>query len=105
MTVPSQIHLAVHQSYVFTLAGRGSAGYRWSYSVEGNSSVVRVSMATAPMPPGQAGAAPPQSYNLDQQVTIEALAPGQVAVHFEQRRPWEQATPPLAAYTVEVSVT
>lgn len=92
------IELQSGEEYVVTLAGRGTAGYRW-HAHNGNPAVVAVrSMADS----APSGAAP--GVSRDERFAIVAVAPGRAAVHFEQRRPFGPAAPPLATEGIDVHV-
>jgi predicted secreted protein len=98
-TVPTTITLKVGERYILTLPGRGATGYLWEHDLVEN--VVTVTRATGTE--SQTPPLPGQSYN--EAFTIEAHAPGQVTIHFVQRRPWEPDKPPTREFNVKVEVS
>lgn len=98
-TVPTTISLRVGERYMLTLSGRGATGYLWEPDFGGNVVTVtratRTELQTLPL----LG----QSYN--ETFTIEAHAPGQVIIHFVQRRSWESDQPPTREINVRVKVS
>jgi hypothetical protein len=63
-------------------------------------------MASADAPPRpEPRGPPPDTYSLDQLVTVTALRPGQVIVHLALRRVWEKDNQPLEGLDLEVAVT
>jgi predicted secreted protein len=101
MEVPATIELNVGERYTLRLPGLGSAGYVWEYAVTGDDKVVSIAEATAGQPAPTGGAAP-AAFSADTVFTIAALEPGQVTIHFTQRRPWEKDKPPLKEALLQV---
>lgn len=95
------IELRVPASHVVVLKGLGSAGYRWSASVD-NPKVVRIERVTAVQ---RTGEHPSGGNSRDEQFKLTGLAPGETIVHFSQARSFEPKKPPHATYDVEVRVT
>jgi hypothetical protein len=94
-----QVELRVQGSHTVTLKGLGTAGYRWSASVD-NPKLVRVERVTAVQivaehPPGQ---------SRDEQFKLTGLAPGETIVHFSQARSFEPEKPPYATCDFKVRV-
>jgi predicted secreted protein len=90
------VELHVHASYAVVLKGLGSAGYRWSVSVD-NPQIAKVELvATTPDPRREHG---------KEQFTVWALAPGKTIVRFSQARSFEPQKPPRSTYELEVRVT
>jgi predicted secreted protein len=95
------IELRVQASYTVVLKGLGTAGYRWSASVD-NPKVVRVEHVTAVQ---RTRERPYGGNSRDEQFKLTGLAPGETIVHFSQARSFEPKKPPHATYNIEVHVT
>src|SRR5438105_1974679 len=100
--------LKVGQKIEIRLKGLGTAGYVWSYSIEGSQDgqgqesdrIVSVAEAASepPSPREQEDVGmtpgPPNSHSLDQPFVIQANEPGKATIRFTQRRPWEKDSHP-----------
>jgi hypothetical protein len=86
------------------IGGLGSAGYAWSYEVEGPAGVIAVAIETVPPPSPPAGA-PPTSYSAQHVLAVTGLEEGSATINLAQRRPWEKQKPPLREMRVQVTVT
>ena len=100
--MPSKIELIVGEKYTLRLKGLGAAGYNWEYTIKETGKVVSVSSEfvddgkkIGPLLPG---------HSLDVLITIQALEPGHVTIHFAQRRAWEKEKPPLKEHVLEIFV-
>jgi predicted secreted protein len=101
----TQTEMKVGEQRAFTLKGLGSAGYSWTWTMEGDKQAVELSIgASGTMPSTPAGGLPPNNTNIDEEVTIRARASGRVTIHFMQRRPWEKDKPPLNEFDLVVTV-
>jgi hypothetical protein len=97
--------LIVGARALVTLGGMGSAGYRWTATVD-NPAIVEV--VRAPAPSASAPLAPanrPQSFSRDEQFAVTGLAPGETVVHFRQARSFEPEHTPIATRDIAVHVT
>ena len=81
------------------LKGLGSAGYRWSFTVD-DPRIVSVERIVATKRPGGA----PPSYSLDEQFAITGRMVGETVVRFRQGRPFEPSKPPMATRDILVRV-
>lgn len=92
------LELRVGQREELTLPGLGTAGYRWTHSIEGDAGVLDVQWTRAPAEPGRAvGASVPE------RLLLTAAASGRVTLRLAQRRAWE-AGPPHDERTLDVVV-
>ena len=94
------VDLRVGDQHRVRLAGRGTAGYHWVPSVEGDDGVAEVVDAgLAELPTRRIGA------SADELFDIRAVGPGATRVRFVQRRPFEpDDVPPIEERVVEVRV-
>ena len=95
------ILMIVGEQAEVTLPSLGTAGYRWSETLAGDTDAVSLRwqrwVPIDEAKPRLAGVSAPE------RLLLVALAPGRLTVRLEQRRPWE-AGPPKAERTVEVRV-
>jgi predicted secreted protein len=94
----SRVTLKVGDNHQIRLAGLATAGYHWSYGVQGASESIEVRKSWAPTTSDQVGD------SADEIFTVTALRPGQATVRFEQRRRWEEGSPPVHKTMVRVEV-
>jgi predicted secreted protein len=97
--VTEDVLLRVAASVTVTLEGLGTAGYRWSETID-NPRVVFVAREDAPA--ARVDAAPGRSR--DERFTITGASPGDALVHFALRRPFEPDRAPQATRDVRVRV-
>ena len=103
-----KLELGIGDTHSIRLQGRGTAGYEWSYNIEGEKGVIQISQGSAyghdinsdqnddkQLAVGQ---------GIDEIFVIQGIRRGRVIVHFLQRRPWEIDAPPLDKAGVEVIV-
>jgi predicted secreted protein len=90
------VELHVGETTTVRLAGRGTAGYRWTAVV--SSDAVSVSVSPAP-----GGRSLPGSAS-DEIATIEARHPGEATVTLEQRRSWENRAEPVDRHVLKITV-
>ena len=90
--------LGVGEVHDLALAGLGTAGFRWDYTVEEGDGVVEVSRGHATPEPGGVGR------SATEHVIISAVAPGAATVGLTQSRPWERDVPPRLAFQVHIEV-
>jgi predicted secreted protein len=86
-----EIELRKGERSIVTLKGLGSAGYRWSFTVD-DPRIVRVEHIAVTKKPGDF----PPSHSLDEQFAITGRVTGETVVRFSLARPFEQAKPPIA---------
>jgi predicted secreted protein len=100
------LDLRVGQQHTLILRGRGSAGYVWSWVIEGDQEIVKISRSAADTEPKPvADGLPSVSYNVDETISILAQAAGRVTLTFSLRRPWEPDTPPIEEIIFDINVT
>jgi hypothetical protein len=92
--------LIVGARVLVTLSGMGSAGYRWTATVD-NPAIVEVVRAPAPSLPANR----PRSFSRDEQFAVIGLAPGETIVRFRQARGFELEHAPIATRDIAVHVT
>jgi predicted secreted protein len=99
MEVPANMELKIGETYTLSLPGLGTAGYRWSYEIEGNASLIDVSKIEAelqqPLPIGS---------SRDEVFVLRALTVGILSIRFIQSRPWEKDRPPHMQYVVCIAI-
>lgn len=93
------VELSPGASHAVELPGRGSAGYAWEFSVEGDAACIAVVPVQGPLP---GAAAVPSNVSHAARFELRALRAGRARVLFQLRRPWE--TTPLADEKVNVDV-
>ncbi|MGZ4861350.1 MAG: protease inhibitor I42 family protein [Halobacteriota archaeon] len=92
--------------YTCTLPGKASAGYIWVHTVEGAPNVINIVEASVSSPHSERESGPPPAgYSADVQFTITAVAPGDITIRFQLRRPWETNKPPLDERMLHVIVS
>jgi chagasin family peptidase inhibitor I42 len=92
--------LIVGARVVMTLSGMGSAGYRWTATVD-NPAIVEVVRVPVPSAPANR----PQSFSHNEQFAVIGLAPGETIVHFRQARTFDPEHEPIATRDIAVHVT
>lgn len=97
-----KLELQVGEQHLIELEGLGSAGYTWTFQLEGDASVANIVKRTnAPMP----SPLTPETFSVQESFVIIAKVPGRVMVKFAQRRLWEDNDiPPRAEKVFEVFV-
>jgi hypothetical protein len=85
-----KIELHMHEAHVLTLRSLGSAGYRWSATVD-NPQLVKVERIG--------------TVRGLEEFSLIGFAPGETVVHFVQTRSFEREKPPLSSYDLAVRVT
>lgn len=93
------VELSPGASHAIELPGRGSAGYAWEFSVEGDAACIAVVPVHEPVP---APAARPSNVSHAAHFELRALRAGRARVLFQLRRPWESM--PLADGKLDVDV-
>ena len=93
--VPTQtVTVAVGQQVQLTLPSRGSAGFGWIVTEEGDKGAIAVSRAAGARPPlPPPGSPPPSSYSLDEIVTVTGIHAGTVILDARLARPAGDAAP------------
>lgn len=94
----SRVTLKVGEDHEIRLAGLATAGYHWSCDVQGAPEAIEVRKSWGPTPGRQVGD------SADEIFTVTALRPGRAALRFEQRRRWEEGSPPVHRAIVRVDV-
>jgi predicted secreted protein len=99
MEVPANIELKIGETYTLSLSGLGTAGYRWSYEIEGNASLIDVSeVETEPQQPLPIGS------SRDEVFALRAIAVGQLSIRFMQSRPWEKDRSPRMQHIIRIAI-
>ncbi len=96
------IQLAVGDEHLVTLAGLGTAGYKWTAEIDGDAEVAEVAEAAAPPldPEVAVGASASEAF------ALRARQSGSVRIRFALRRPWEPGdVPPARERTIELRVS
>ena len=106
LDLPAELVIPAGEERRLRLPGLGTAGYVWQAWVEGAPGAVEVAVApVADEDPSNRAAGGPVGRSFDEQVTVRGRHPGRVVVRLLQRRPWEQAAPPLREATLQVIVS
>lgn len=97
--LPDTVALRIGEECVLVLPGLGTAGYRWTDTLEGDPTAVVLAWqrgfpADEPRP---IGASAPE------RLVITGAVPGHIVIHLAQCRPWESGRP-HAEHTVDVDV-
>jgi predicted secreted protein len=95
-----ELVLRAGEQSTLTLPGLGTAGYRWSATVD-NPDIVQVARVIATPAAGEVQ----PGRSLDERFLLTALASGETSVRFAQSRPFEPTRPPLATRQVRVVVS
>lgn len=98
--LPEVITLRIGEEFELVLPGLGTAGYRWSETVDGDAGAVHLSWRRG-FPAGDERR--PVGASAPERLLITATSPGRLTVHLVQQRPWERGRP-NAERTVEVEV-
>jgi predicted secreted protein len=102
MELPTQITLKVGETYTLRLASLATAGYVWSYAIEGDNLLSMVSGRALPSQNNELSTAGSSG---DELLTLLALQPGQTRLHLTQHRPWETQQPLLKDFTIQVDIS
>ena len=94
-----KIELRRHERSIVTLKGLGSAGYRWSFTVD-DPRIVDVEYIAVTNKPGDL----PPTHSLDEQFAITGKMTGETVVRFRQGRVFEPSKPPIATREILVRV-
>jgi predicted secreted protein len=97
----TRIVLHPGESHILELPGRGSAGYAWEFTVEGDSEAIVAEPQEGALPPG---VAPPSTYSRTARFQVRALRAGRALVCFRLRRPWEPDPLPGEELVLDVEV-
>jgi predicted secreted protein len=96
-----EIKLKPGSSTAVPLKGLATAGYEWSYAIEGNKDCIKVSkefVLPEKLTQKNMGA------SADEVFTITAQKKGIVNIHFSQRRSWEKNRDPVNEKKVKIIV-
>jgi inhibitor of cysteine peptidase len=94
------LKLSVGESRELSLASLGTAGFVWTYQMEGDDGIVRLSRRRGR--PEQAG---PIGRSTPEQLMIQATAPGHAVIRMQQARPWESKVAPRKSFAINVQVS
>ena len=89
------IELAVDGRFTITLKGRGTAGYRWEFTVD-DPRFVQVERLLEQGDPGMG--------SVDERFVLTGLLAGETVVRFGQLRPFDKGKPPIATSEIRVCV-
>ena len=87
------------ESRELSLASLGTAGFIWTYQVQGDDGIVRVTRRRRP--PAEAG---PMGRSTAERLMIQATAPGRAVIRMQQARPWESQVAPRNSFAINVQV-
>jgi predicted secreted protein len=105
MEIPTKIEIKVGETYRLRLPSLGTAGYVWTYGIQGNRNLVDVSEArTDEVQPIDERGTPLVGASVDKVFKVQALEPGSVTIHFTQSRPWEKDKAPLKEHYLEIFI-
>jgi hypothetical protein len=100
---PSELRLVSGQDARIRLGGAGSAGYQWTWSLDGDVDAITVAVEAAPP-----AAAPPEdslsSGSLDQIIVVRGARKGFTRLHLSLVRSFQPNRPPLYHYSIDVTV-
>jgi hypothetical protein len=89
------IELAIDGRFTITLKGRGTAGYRWEFTVD-DARFVQVERLIEQGDPGMG--------SVDERFVLTGLLAGETVVRFGQVRPFDKGKPPIATTEIQVCV-
>ena len=93
------LKLAVGESRELSLASLGTAGFLWTYQLQGDDGIVRLTQRR-----GRPGEADPVGRSTTERLMIQATAPGRAVIRMQQARPWESSVAPRASFAINVQV-
>ena len=94
------LKLSVGESRELSLASLGTAGFVWTYEMEGDDGIVRLSRRR-----GRPDEAAPIGRSTPERLMIQATAPGRAVIHLQQARPWESKVAPRKSFAINVQVS
>lgn len=94
------LKLGVGETRELSLASLGTAGFVWSYELEGNDGVLRLTWRRGR--PEETG---PVGRSTTEQLLITATASGRAVIQMHQTRPWEPGVAPRASCAINVQVS
>jgi predicted secreted protein len=94
------LNLAVGESRELNLASLGTAGFVWTYELESDDGIVRLSRRR-----GRLEEAGPIGRSTPERLMIQATAPGRAVIRMQQARPWESKVPPRKSFAINVQVS
>jgi hypothetical protein len=100
---PSELHLRPGETSRFRLGGAGSAGYRWAWTIDGDEEAISVAVEAASPPPTPSPGVL-RGGSVDQFIVVRGLHEGTARLHLVLARPVKSSRPPLASFTVAVTV-
>ena len=95
-----ELTLAVGESRELSLASLGTAGFVWTYQMEGDDGILRLTRRRGR--PEEAG---PIGRSTSERLMIQATAPGHAVIRMQQARPWESKVPPKKSFAINVLVS
>ena len=101
---PSNLHLHPGDTPRFRIGGGGSAGYGWSWTLDGDAKCISVVIEPAPVgTPVARGEL--QTSSRDHILILHALHPGKATLHLKLARSFQPSRAPIAAYTTAITVS
>jgi inhibitor of cysteine peptidase len=94
------LKLAVGESQELSLASLGTAGFVWTYELESDDGIVRLSRRRGR--PEEAG---PIGRSTSERLMIQATAPGHAVIRMQQARPWESKIAPRRSFAINIQVS
>ena len=94
------LQLSVGESRELNLSSLGTAGFVWTYELESDDGIVRLSRRR-----GGRDEAGPIGRSTPEKLMIQATAPGHAVIRMQQARPWESKVPPRKSFAINVQVS
>jgi predicted secreted protein len=94
------LKLSVGETRELILASLGTAGFVWSYGLEDNDGILRLTRRR-----GDPEKADPVGRSTTERLLITATAPGRARIRMHQARPWESGVAPRASLAINVEVS
>ena len=94
------LQLSVGESQGLSLASLGAAGFLWTYQLEGDDGIVRVTRRRR-----RPAAAGPIGRRTTERLMIQVTAPGRAVIRMQQARPWESQVAPRKSFAINVLVS
>jgi predicted secreted protein len=94
------LELCVGESQEFSLASLGTAGFVWTYELESDDGIVRLSRRRE-----RPDKAAPIGRSTPERLMIQATAPGHAVIRMHQARPWESKVAPRRSFAINIQVS
>ena len=94
------LKMAVGESRELNLASPGTAGFLWTYQLEGDEGILRLTRRRR-----RPEKADPIGRSTSERLMIQATAPGRAVIRLQQARPWESRVAPRKSFAINVQVS